>query len=135
MIPQPELPEKPSIIEISTNDRLDTLKKVHPNGSDYWMARELMPVLGYSTWENFKKAIDRAKMSCESTGVDTDDHFRDTTKKVSIGSGAEVDREDCYLSKYACYLVAMNGDPKKPEIGTAQAYFVVQTTKGLSQNN
>lgn len=129
MSEQLDLPGKPAIIEISTNARLDTLKKVHANGSDYWMARDLMLVLGYSTWENFRHAIERAKLSCESTGIDTNDHFRDVTKMIVAGKGAEIPREDCYLSKYACYLVAMNGDPKKPEIGAAQAYFLVQTAR------
>jgi DNA-damage-inducible protein D len=126
---QLDLPGKPAIIETNTNARLDGLKRVHANGSFFWMARDLMPVLGYATWENFKKAIIRAKSSCESSGGNCEDHFRDTTKKVSIGSGAEVAREDCFLSKYACYLVAMNGDTRKPVIGAAQAYFVVQTSK------
>ncbi|HEY4879932.1 MAG TPA: DNA damage-inducible protein D [Candidatus Acidoferrales bacterium] len=126
---QPEVPKTSNSLVVSTHERLDSLRNEHENGSHFWMARGLMTVLGYSTWENFKNAIGRAKMSCESTGVDPNNHFRDTTKMIVVGKGAEVPREDCYLSKYACYLVAMNGDPSKPAIGAAQAYFVVQTAK------
>lgn len=123
--------EGESMESISTNVRtkLETLKKTHSNGSEYWMAREIQPILGYSKWENFKAVVGKAKMACESTGVDPIDHFLDARKVVPSGSSAEIEREDCFLSRYACYLVAMNGDSRKPEIGTAQTYFAIQTRR------
>ena len=116
---------------ISTNVRtaLDTVKKIYSNGSEYWMARDIQPILGYARWENFKAVVEKAKMACESTGIDPADHFLDVTKEVPSGSGAEIGREDCFLSRYACYLIAMNGHPGKPEIGAAQTYFAIQTRK------
>lgn len=106
---------------------LDSLRKVANNGSDFWMARDVQPHLGYATWESFSKVIEKAKMACESSGTGPRNHFRDTTKEVPIGSGAMAARADCYLSRYACYLIAMNGDPRKSEIGIAQTYFAVKT--------
>jgi DNA-damage-inducible protein D len=113
----------------TVSTQLEGLKRIHTNGSDYWMARDLMPVLGYTRWENLRSAIEKAKMACESTGVDPGDHILDTTKMVSAGSGASIERADCFLSRYACYLVAMNADPRKPEVGMAQTYFAVQTRR------
>ncbi len=116
---------------ISTNVRtkLETLKNVHSNGSEYWMARDIQLILGYANWQKFRAVVERAKMACESTGIDPADHFIQTGKMVPIGSGAEVEREDYFLSRYACYLVAMNGDSQKPEIGTAQTYFAIQARR------
>ena len=99
------------------------------NGAPFWMARELQPLLGYDTWSNFKNAIERARMSCEVNGRNAKNHFVETGKMVGIGSGAMRKQEDYFLSKYACHLIAMNGDPSKVEIASAQAYFVVQTHK------
>jgi DNA-damage-inducible protein D len=111
------------------NGQLDKTRNVHGNGNEYWMARDLQPILGYTEWRNFKEVIDRAKSSCESIDVDPTIHFVETNKMVAIGSGAERAREDCYLSRYACYLVAMNGEPTKRQIAAAQAYFAVQTRR------
>ena len=113
----------------SVNNQLDALKKVHSNQMEYWMARDLMAVLGYSRWENFQAVINKAKMACESAGIDPANQFLDTTKMVQIGSGAMAERADCFLSRYGCYLVAMNGDTSKPQIGMAQTYFAVQTRR------
>jgi DNA-damage-inducible protein D len=88
-----------------------------------------MPLLGYSTWESFKTAINRAQESCLQTGQIVEDHFRDTTKMVGLGSGSQRAIEDILLTRYACYLVAQNGDPRKPEIAAAQHYFAVQTRR------
>ena len=96
---------------------------------EFWYARELMPLLGYERWENFDKAVFRAMDSCETGGVDVSDHFREVTKMVSLGSGAHRAVKDYMLTRYACYLVAQNGDPKKEEIAFAQSYFAVQTRK------
>lgn len=113
----------------SVNSQLDSLRKIHSNESEFWMARDLMPVLGYSRWENFQTVISKAKMACESAGIDPSNHFLDTTKPVQSGSGTMTERADCFLSRYACYLVAMNGDTSKPQIGMAQTYFAVQTRR------
>ena len=96
---------------------------------EFWYARELMPLLGYDRWENFNKAISRAIESCETSGIDVSDHFREVTKMVPLGSGAQRSVKDYMLTRYACYLVAQNGDPKKEEIAFAQSYFAVQTRK------
>ena len=96
---------------------------------EFWYARELMPLLGYERWENFDKAVSRAMESCETSGIEVSDHFREVTKMVSLGSGAQRSVKDYMLTRYACYLIAQNGDPKKEEIAFAQSYFAVQTRK------
>jgi DNA-damage-inducible protein D len=110
-------------------NQLEACKRVSPQGVAYWMARDLQPLLGYATWEHFANVIEKAKMACESAGADPDYQFREVTKGITAGKGAEVQRADMFLSRYACYLIAMNGDPRKPEIGLAQTYFAVQTRR------
>lgn len=96
---------------------------------EYWYARELMTYMGYDRWENFSKAITRAKQACDNSGVSVESHFRDTTRDVTLGSGATSSIADVKLTRYACYLIAQNGDPKKEEMALLQSYFAVQTRK------
>ena len=99
------------------------------NTIEVWYARELQTVLGYARWENFVGAIGRAMESCKTLGISIDDHFREVTKMIALAKGAQRDVQDFMLTRYACYLIAQNGDPKKEEIAFAQSYFAVQTRK------
>lgn len=101
----------------------------HQNGVEFWYARELHNLLGYARWENFETAINRAKESCKTTGAIVEDHFRDVTKTIQMPKGATREISDIKLTRYACYLITINGDPRKEEIAFAQAYFVTQTRK------
>ena len=96
---------------------------------EFWYARELMGCLGYTTWRRFKDAINRAMESCKGAEIEVSDHFADAVKMVEIGSNAVRDVDDIMLTRYACYLIAQNGDPRKEEIAFAQSYFAVQTRK------
>lgn len=96
---------------------------------EFWYARELMPLLGYERWENFEKTVNRAMNSCETSGINICDHFREVTKMIQTGKGAHRPIRDYMLTRYACYLIAQNGDPKKEEIAFAQSYFAIQTRK------
>lgn len=99
------------------------------NSIEVWYARELQLQLGYARWENFAVAIGRAIESCKTLGINIDDHFREVTKLIALAKGAQREVQDFMLSRYACYLIAQNGDPKKEEIAFAQGYFAVQTRK------
>ncbi len=98
-------------------------------GVEFWFARDLQVLLGYSEWRNFINAIDKAKISCKNSRISVIDHFVDINKMVALGSGSERGVSDIMLTRYACYLIAQNGDPKKEEIAFAQSYFALQTRK------
>ena len=116
------------VAEVS-QDLEDIRKSNGQDDHEFWFARELMSVLGYNTWESFAKVVRKAQESCINSGLPEDNHFRQATKKVELGSGATRDVEDVMLSRFACYRVAQNGDPKKPQIAISQAYFAVQTRR------
>lgn len=108
----------------------DTLARQIPDeNTEFWYAREIMTALGYNRWENFSKVIHKASIACETAGGVVANHFRGVTKMVPIGSGAERPVDDIMLTRYACYLIAQNGDPRKEAIAFAQTYFAVQTRK------
>ncbi len=108
---------------------VEIVKDEDGNDIEVWYARELQTVLGYARWENFVVAIGRAIESCKTLGVSVDDHFREVTKMIALAKGAQRDVQDFMLTRYACYLIAQNGDPKKEEIAFAQSYFAIQTRK------
>lgn len=116
---------------INQNNLQTSLESIRQTKDDFefWSARDLMPYLGYSTWEGFKTAIARAQEACIKTGQDVTDHFRGATKMVFIGSNTQRSIEDILLTRYASYLIAQNGDPRKIEVAFAQVYFAVQTRK------
>ena len=99
------------------------------DGIEFWLARDIQHLLDYTKWDNFKNVINKAKTACEISGEEITDHFADVGKMVSIGSGADKEVPDIMLTRYACYLIAQNGDPRKEKIAFAQRYFAIQTRK------
>jgi len=111
----------------ATMEALERVKNTTPEGTEYWLAREILPVLGYETWRRFEDTLERAKKALIGNGVDPSHHFAETGKMVELGSESQRRVTDYFLSRAACYLVAMNGDPSKAEIAAAQAYFLIRT--------
>lgn len=107
----------------------EALKQTNDHGAEYWSARDLQPLLGYSQWRRFEQAIERAMAACEQSGNVPMHHFAGAGKMVLLGSGSTREVPDFQLSRFACYLIAQNGDPRKPAIAQAQAYFAIQTRR------
>lgn len=107
----------------------EQIKRVREDGTEYWYARELSEVLEYTEWRNFLKVLDRAKISCKNSGQEVDNHFVEVNKMVEIGSNTKRQVLDYELSRYACYLIVQNGDPRKEVIALGQTYFAIQTRR------
>ena len=107
----------------------DALRHVDENGNEFWFARDLFQVLGYTTWRRFTEVIDRAKLACTSLKIPVKDHFDNTVKMIPLGKGGIREVPDIALSRYACYLIVQNGDPSKPVIALGQTYFAIQTRR------
>lgn len=111
------------------NKTFEEIKRIDENNVEFWYARELMPVLEYSKWQNFEKIIDKAKMSCENSDIRVSEQFTDVSKMSKRANNAGIEIKDYELTRYACYLIAQNGDSRKKVIALAQTYFAIQTRK------
>ena len=112
-----------------SNQAFEEIKRVNEYGREYWEARQLQGVLEYSKWGNFVKVIEKAKEACRNSQFDIDDHFADVGKMVDIGSGTQRTIDDMHLSRYACYLIVQNSDPRKQVVALGQTYFAIQTRR------
>lgn len=113
----------------NTTQNFEKIKKTDNNHVEYWSARELMPILDYTRWENFEDVIKKAMQACLNSGQNVENHFRDVTKMTIVGSNTPIGIQDWELDRYACYLIAQNGDSRKEKIALAQTYFAVQTRR------
>lgn len=111
------------------NNAFEALKKLNEYSAEFWSARDLQALLGYAQWRRFEDAINRAMISCEQSGNQSDYHFANVGKMIIVGKGGESKVDDYHLSRFACYLIAQNGDTRKTEIALAQQYFAIQTRK------
>jgi DNA-damage-inducible protein D len=108
---------------------LDKIRHSTAEGAEYWLARDLLPLLDYSDWRSFQSVIEKAKVACGSAGSKAENHFVETPRMVAIGSGAQRETDDWYLSRYACLLIAMNAEGSKPQVAHAMTYFAIQTRR------
>lgn len=126
-------------LEAIKENLFESIKRVNEYGQEYWLARELQSVLGYKQWRRFESSIEKAKEACEGSGNAVDDHFANVGKMVALGSGSEREIVDYQLSRYACYLIAMNGDSRKKAIALAQIaanlFRITQTDEKLRREN
>ena len=111
------------------NMLFENIKHIDDNGNEYWLARELQRILEYKQWRRFENVINKSKIACNNSNISVDDHFANVGKMVDIGSNTKRETSDYMLSRYACYLIAQNGDPRKEVIALAQTYFATQTRK------
>lgn len=116
-------------VQATSYKSFDSIKHTDDAGREFWLARELQQILGYTQWRNFENAIDRAKTACINSGIDVSSHFADVSKMVNLGAGTERRIQDVALSRYACYLIVQNGDPRKEIIAHGQTYFAIQTRR------
>lgn len=116
-----------SNIEKYSEKVFEDIKHYNEDGQEFWYARELQTVLEYTKWDNFKKVIEKAKISCKNSNINVSDHFADVGNMVQLGSGAQREIEDVMLSRYACYLIVQNSDPRKEVVALGQTYFAVKT--------
>ena len=116
-------------LEVSNNKTFEDIKHIDENGIEFWYARELMSILQYTNWQNFEKIIEKAKISCKNSDISVFEHFTDVNKLSKRANNAEVTIKDYKLTRYACYLIAQNGDSRKKVIALAQTYFAIQTRK------
>jgi len=110
-----------------SQNTFESIKHIDENGVEFWYARELQKALEYAQWRRFQESVERAKTACEASGLEVADHFADVGKMVDLGSGSQREIADIKLSRYACYLIVMNGDPRKEVISLGQTYFAVKT--------
>ena len=124
-----DLPNNSKPLEALHHRTFEGIKQLDEDGSEFWFARDLAPLLDYPQWRNFVPVLDRARQACRQSGQQVEDHFAEIRKMVGIGSGAQRPVEDVCLSRYACYLIVQNGDPSKPVITNGQTYFAMQTRR------
>ena len=118
-----------SDIQKYSDKTFEDIKHINEYGAECWLARELAPVLEYARWENFYKVLEKAREACENSNINVEDHFRDVTKMIELAKGAQREIEDIELSRYACYLIVQNADPRKSVVALGQTYFAVQTRR------
>ena len=127
--PAPVAGDSPTVGINALIDAFEAASRIDDDGVEFWFARDLQPLLGYQRWDTFAEVIQKAMEACRSSSQESADHFSDVRKMVSIGSGAEREIEDIKLTRYACYLIAQNGDPRKQPIAFAQTYFAIQARR------